>query len=90
MVAVVQRVTADPARGVDGWLAEDLNRGRLDCFYLLIGFVGAVNFVVFLVCAKWYRYKPQAGPPDDDHDQAAASDGAHHRTGEDPHRHTDP
>ncbi|GJN10017.1 hypothetical protein PR202_ga28076 [Eleusine coracana subsp. coracana] len=76
MVAVVQGVTADPARGVDGWLAEDLNRGRLDCFYLLIGFVGAVNFGVFLVCAKWYRYKPQAAPPDD-HEQAAVSDRAH-------------
>ncbi|XP_062188918.1 protein NRT1/ PTR FAMILY 2.11-like [Phragmites australis] len=67
LVSVVHRATSDPAQGVDGWLAEDLNRGRLDCFYLLIGFIGAVNFFVFLACAKWYRYKQAPA----DHEQDA-------------------
>ena len=71
LVTVVHRVTADPAHGVEGWLAEELNRGRLDCFYFLIGFIGAVNFFVFLVCAKWYRYKQD---PDD---LEKPADGAH-------------
>ncbi|CAN6197151.1 unnamed protein product [Urochloa humidicola] len=57
LVIVVHRTTAGDGDGDDGWLAEDLNRGKLDSFYYLIGFVGAVNFVVFVVCAKWYRYK---------------------------------
>ncbi|CAN6203279.1 unnamed protein product [Urochloa humidicola] len=57
LVTVVHRTTAGSADGDDGWLAEDLNRGKLDSFYYLIGFIGAINFVVFIVCAKWYRYK---------------------------------
>ena len=57
LVVVVHRATADPVRGDDGWLAENLNRGKLDWFYFLIAFIGAVNFFVFLACAKWYRYK---------------------------------
>ncbi|WVZ62248.1 hypothetical protein U9M48_012014 [Paspalum notatum var. saurae] len=64
LVIVVHRATADPdIHGDGGWLAEDLNRGKLDYFYFLIGFIGAVNFFVFLACAKWYRYK---GLDDDD------------------------
>jgi dipeptide/tripeptide permease len=70
LVTVVHRATADPAHGDDGWLAEDLNRGRLDCFYLLIGLIGTVNFFVFLVCAKWYRYKQAP----DDREQPADAD----------------
>ncbi|CAL5066657.1 unnamed protein product [Urochloa decumbens] len=57
LVTVVHRTTAGSADGDDGWLAEDLNRGKLDSFYYLIGFIGAINFVAFIVCAKWYRYK---------------------------------
>ncbi|XP_002461612.2 protein NRT1/ PTR FAMILY 2.11 [Sorghum bicolor] len=57
LVVVVHRATADPVLGDDGWLAENLNRGKLDWFYFLIAFIGAVNFFVFLACAKWYRYK---------------------------------
>ncbi|KAL6554772.1 hypothetical protein OROHE_007511 [Orobanche hederae] len=39
------------------WLAEDLNKGRLDYFYYLIGGLEVLNLGYFLVCAKWYRYK---------------------------------
>ncbi|KAI3854874.1 hypothetical protein MKX03_010790 [Papaver bracteatum] len=37
-------------------LAEDLNKMRLDYFYYTISLIEIVNFVYFLVCAKWYRY----------------------------------
>nr|CAB3452208.1 unnamed protein product [Digitaria exilis] len=63
LVTVVHRATGD-----DGWLAEDLNRGKLDRFYFLIGFIGAVNFFVFLACAKWYRFKGMDGDDDDERD----------------------
>ncbi|CAN6222561.1 unnamed protein product [Urochloa humidicola] len=66
LVIVVHRVTAGDGDGDDGWLAEDLNRGKLDRFYYLISFVGAVNFVVFVVCAKWYRYKGMYDGDDQD------------------------
>ncbi|XP_040381783.1 protein NRT1/ PTR FAMILY 2.9-like, partial [Oryza brachyantha] len=63
LVAAVARATRGDGDGDDGWLADDLNRGRLDCFYLLIAAIGAANFLAFLACAKWYRYK---GSDDDD------------------------
>ncbi|EEF45007.1 nitrate transporter, putative [Ricinus communis] len=54
-LAVVHSVTA----GSNGrnWLAEDLNKGRLDLFYYMIAVLGVLNLGYFLVFAKWYRYK---------------------------------
>jgi peptide/histidine transporter 3/4 len=56
MVSVVNKRTG----GRDGrpdWLAQDLNQGRLDLYYLLIAAMAAANFVYFVVCARWYRIK---------------------------------
>uniref|UniRef100_A0A0D9WWE2 Major facilitator superfamily (MFS) profile domain-containing protein n=1 Tax=Leersia perrieri TaxID=77586 RepID=A0A0D9WWE2_9ORYZ len=64
IVVAVERLTRGDGDGDDGWLAEDLNRGRLDLFYLLVAAIGVANFLVFLACAKWYRYK---GSDDDEH-----------------------
>lgn len=44
------------------WLAEDLNKGRLDLFYYLIAGLELINLVYFLVCAKWYRYRGSQCP----------------------------
>lgn len=43
------------------WLAEDLNKGKLDSFYYLIAGLEILNLGYFLVCAKWYKYKGRAG-----------------------------
>lgn len=41
-----------------GWLASDnLNRDKLNYFYWLLAGASVVNFVFYLVCASWYRYK---------------------------------
>ena len=72
LVSVVHRATAGSGDCDDGWLAEDLNRGKLDYFYFVIGFVGAVNFFVFLACAKWYRYK---GMEEEEDEQDAHGNG---------------
>ncbi|GLT26164.1 hypothetical protein SLA2020_012490 [Shorea laevis] len=61
LVAVVKKVT----EGEDGqgWLADNINHGRLDCFYGLLAMLGIINFVIYLVCAVWYRpRKPKADP----------------------------
>lgn len=62
MIMVVHRAT----RGRDGgpdWLAQDLDQGRVDLFYLLTAAMAAVNLVYFIACARWYRFsKPQDAP----------------------------
>ncbi|KAG6558303.1 hypothetical protein Mapa_000053 [Marchantia paleacea] len=55
LVTAVRNVTRD---GDDpGWLRDNLNRSRLDKFYFLLAIMSAVNFVFYLVCAYWYKYK---------------------------------
>ncbi|KAM3207126.1 hypothetical protein ACQJBY_062374 [Aegilops geniculata] len=72
MVTVVHRAT----RGRDGrldWLAQDLDQGRVDLFYLVTAGIAAVNLVYFVACARWYRFKESS---DDD-------DGGSHANGDD-------
>ncbi|PIN07705.1 H+/oligopeptide symporter [Handroanthus impetiginosus] len=59
LISLVHKATEGSPAG--NWLPEDLNNGRLDYFYYLITGLCALNFVYFLVCAKWYRYKGSGG-----------------------------
>ncbi|CAM6039344.1 unnamed protein product [Sphagnum compactum] len=55
LVTAVNRATQ---RGNNqGWLTDNLNRSRLDYFYLLLAGLNAANFAFFLVCARGYKYK---------------------------------
>ncbi|KAL3693641.1 hypothetical protein R1sor_007292 [Riccia sorocarpa] len=55
LVTAVRNVTR---HGDDaGWLRDNLNRSRLDKFYYLLAIMSAVNFLFYLLCAHWYRYK---------------------------------
>jgi peptide/histidine transporter 3/4 len=62
MVTILHRTT--------GWLAQDLDEGRVDLFYLVTGAIAAVNLVYFMACARWYRFKKS----DDDHTGSGAGD----------------
>ncbi|XP_010519721.1 PREDICTED: protein NRT1/ PTR FAMILY 7.1 [Tarenaya hassleriana] len=53
MVNVVMMITT--RGGNDGWIPENLNEGHMDRFYFLIAALAAVDFVFYLVLAKWYR-----------------------------------
>ncbi|KAJ9152541.1 hypothetical protein P3X46_026099 [Hevea brasiliensis] len=55
LVSTIHKVTAATKSG--DWLSEDLNKGKLDHFYYVIGVLGILNLVYFLLCSKWYRYK---------------------------------
>lgn len=55
LIAVIQKATG--RNGRKSWLAGDINSGHLDYFYYVIAVMGMVNFVYFLVCAHFYRYK---------------------------------
>ncbi|KAM7265268.1 hypothetical protein ACFE04_002951 [Oxalis oulophora] len=55
LVSVVKTVTAGGRSGGQGWLADNINYGRLDYFYWLLASLSVVNLVVYLVCAVWYK-----------------------------------
>lgn len=56
LVLIVKKVT-EGTNG-HGWLADNINNGRLDCFYGLLAVLSFVNYGFYLLCAK--RYKPKA------------------------------
>ncbi|XP_044484379.1 protein NRT1/ PTR FAMILY 6.3 isoform X2 [Mangifera indica] len=53
LVSIVHKVTGHKKP----WLADNLNRGKLYDFYWLLAILSALNFVIYLGCAKWYVYK---------------------------------
>ncbi|KAL5211781.1 hypothetical protein ABZP36_022628 [Zizania latifolia] len=40
------------------WIRNNLDAGRLDLFYWMLGVLGVVNFAVFIVFARRHEYKP--------------------------------
>uniref|UniRef100_A0A0E0NZR7 Major facilitator superfamily (MFS) profile domain-containing protein n=2 Tax=Oryza TaxID=4527 RepID=A0A0E0NZR7_ORYRU len=56
LVTIVHRTTGAGSN----WLAQDLNKGRLDLFYWMIAGIGIFNIIYFMICAKWYRFKGAA------------------------------
>lgn len=42
-----------------GWLPDNLNEGRLDCFYWLLAVLSVINLLIFFLFAKWYKYKEE-------------------------------
>nr|XP_023913352.1 protein NRT1/ PTR FAMILY 6.3-like [Quercus suber] len=53
LVTIVRKVTGNQRP----WLADNLNQGKLYNFYWLLAILSALNFVIYLFCAKWYVYK---------------------------------
>uniref|UniRef100_A0A7C8ZFC9 Nitrate/chlorate transporter n=1 Tax=Opuntia streptacantha TaxID=393608 RepID=A0A7C8ZFC9_OPUST len=53
LVTIVHKLTGNKRP----WIADNLNQGRLDYFYWLLAGISVINFLVYLVFAKWYRYK---------------------------------
>ncbi|XP_027332728.1 protein NRT1/ PTR FAMILY 6.2 [Abrus precatorius] len=60
LVSVVKKVTG--TRDGQGWLADNINKGRLDLFYALLTILSFINFAAFVACAVWYKpKKPKQG-----------------------------
>lgn len=53
LVSIVMDITT--RNGNTGWIPDELNLGHLDRFYFLLAGLTAIDFVVYLVCAKWYK-----------------------------------
>ncbi|XP_031252656.1 protein NRT1/ PTR FAMILY 6.2 [Pistacia vera] len=59
LVSVVKKVT--DSNGGQGWLADNINDGRLDCFYGLLAIISFINLVIYIICAFWFKpNKPKA------------------------------
>ncbi|CAI9776697.1 unnamed protein product [Fraxinus pennsylvanica] len=53
LVNIVMGITA---RGSNpGWIPNDLNTGHMERFYFLIAALTTVDFVIYVLCAKWYK-----------------------------------
>ncbi|GFP89171.1 protein nrt1/ ptr family 8.1 [Phtheirospermum japonicum] len=47
--------------GEPGWIADNLNHGRLHYFFALLSVLSVINFGVFVVVAKRFKYKRAVG-----------------------------
>lgn len=54
LVTVVMKISATD--DMPGWIPGNLNKGHLDRFYFLLAALTSADFIVYIICAKWYRY----------------------------------
>uniref|UniRef100_A0A0D3G7K5 Uncharacterized protein n=1 Tax=Oryza barthii TaxID=65489 RepID=A0A0D3G7K5_9ORYZ len=70
LVTAVQRAT----RGGGEWLQDNINRGRLDCYYWLVTTLMVLNLGYYLVCFHFYTMKPlEVAEEDDDEEECELS-----------------
>jgi peptide/histidine transporter 3/4 len=56
--ALVSIVTGITTRGgAPGWIPNNLNFGRVDLFYTLLVVLSVLNYLFFLVIARYYKYR---------------------------------
>lgn len=53
LVSIVMDITK--RENQPGWIPGNLNRGHMDRFYYLLAALTAVDFVAYVMCARWYR-----------------------------------
>ncbi|KAI4355997.1 hypothetical protein L6164_000051 [Bauhinia variegata] len=54
LVAIVMKISA--RENMPGWIPINLNNGHLDRFYFLLAALTAADLIVYIACAKWYKY----------------------------------
>lgn len=54
LVSIVMKISTRDE--MPGWIPGNLNRGHLDNFYFLLAALTIADFVVYFICAKWYKY----------------------------------
>ncbi|KAJ6797454.1 protein NRT1/ PTR FAMILY 8.1-like [Iris pallida] len=55
LVTIVTDITT--RNGRRGWIPDNLNRGHLDYFFWLLAVLSLLNFLVYILVARWYTYK---------------------------------
>jgi peptide/histidine transporter 3/4 len=54
LVTIVMKISARD--GSPGWIPSNLNKGHLDRFFFLLAALTAADLMVYIICAKWYKY----------------------------------
>lgn len=54
IVTIVMKVSTSD--DMPGWIPRNLNKGHLDRFYYLLAALTAADLVVYVACARWYKY----------------------------------
>ncbi|KAK6915746.1 Proton-dependent oligopeptide transporter family [Dillenia turbinata] len=57
-VDIINSITKRVTPSKKGWLqGETLNQSKLDLFYWFLSILSCLNFLNYLLCANWYKYK---------------------------------
>ncbi|KAL5182738.1 Protein NRT1/ PTR FAMILY 4.6 [Glycine soja] len=57
-VELINLVTSKIGKSKKGWLeGRDLNRNHVQLFYWFLAILSLINFLIYLMCAKWYKYQ---------------------------------
>ncbi|MCL7037981.1 hypothetical protein MKW94_016865 [Papaver nudicaule] len=76
LVSLVHKYSTTKVGGANGessnWLPDDnLNRGKLEYFYWLITLLQVINLAYYVICVKFYTFKPiQVRPKDQETGEA--------------------
>ncbi|XP_010538507.1 PREDICTED: protein NRT1/ PTR FAMILY 7.2 [Tarenaya hassleriana] len=54
LVSIVMKISTRDE--MPGWIPGNLNKGHLERFFFLLAALTTADFVVYLICAKWYKY----------------------------------
>ncbi|KAK1583101.1 hypothetical protein Q3G72_020954 [Acer saccharum] len=54
LVTIVMKISTSD--DMPGWIPGNLNRGHLDRFYFLLAALTTADLLVYIICARWYKY----------------------------------
>ncbi|GMJ11856.1 NRT1/ PTR family 7.3, nitrate transporter 1.5 [Hibiscus trionum] len=54
LVTMVMKISTRD--NMPGWIPGNLNKGRLDLFYFLLAALTTADLVIYIICARWYKY----------------------------------
>ncbi|KAK8575521.1 hypothetical protein V6N12_063192 [Hibiscus sabdariffa] len=54
LVTIVMKVSTKG--DLPGWIPGNLNSGHLDRFFFMLAALSVVDLVIYIICAKWYKY----------------------------------
>ncbi|KAL0446339.1 UNVERIFIED_CONTAM: protein NRT1/ PTR FAMILY 7.3 [Sesamum latifolium] len=53
LVSIVMKIST--IDNMPGWIPRNLNKGHLDRFYFLLAGLTAIDLILYIACAMWYK-----------------------------------